>query len=113
MYNRTTAKIDGQTFELYYIGFKSEARITTTPTVSSGLYRTLSGTNKNIYTLKGRAPAADLLYFTGFINTHVGTLCPLIIANSNVGTFMVMSGECTSTGDGMCEYVIELGVAEA
>ncbi len=112
MYKKLTAVIASQTFELYYVGFRSQSRITATPTISSGLYRTLSGSSRNQYTLKGRAAFSDMPVITSFINFNIGTKCLVKLGNINIGQLMLTDGEVYAEGNGMCEYTLRLEEAE-
>ena len=106
------AAIGDKELRLYSISFRSESKITETPTLDHGIIRRFTGGRKDHYTLKGRISIHTFMSFSSYINSLMGTEVQLMIAGVS-RTLMLTKGECTACEEGLCEFTIELEEAEA
>ena len=110
--NEFSVMLGGRALTLYSIGFCTDTKVAETQTLSGGIYRRITGSRKNFYTLKGRMPFMSFVSFCEYVNELAASSLALEIDGQQIEGLVFTKGECTALEEGMCDYTLMLEEAE-
>ena len=106
------AALGGKALKLTGLSFHTDSKIAETQTLGGGIIRRVTGCRKNFFTLKGKMSFFSFLSFCDYINELAASSLTLEIDGDEAAELILTKGECTLSGDGMCDYTLELEEAE-